>query len=295
MKIHRNRETRVQFKGVPTVNQHIFPPSVFRWKFRLRILRWRKYFPWIGILLLGLLSGWLLERRRGRRSWLAQTMFEASLEEGPIDEDPFPKAELIQEDGALVLEKLRTSIEPPIFDEQEMLEELQTADGFPIFVEPLLGEGTKSYAEPPLEEMFPEEEMPVTAEQPLGRDLAGTESLSFDFTVPAEAVDPYTSVPSDLLVESFEPKFQFSWQNPDLLKDIYPFRLPKLVDFLAFFTEIDLVQTYRAKVPDDPQLLDQFHQAAQTLRQTRQEVEARLGQAVAEYSKIDLYFAASPV
>src|SRR5262249_17319415 len=39
--------------------------------------------------------------------------------------------------------------------------------------------------------------------------------------------------------------YNFQWQNPILLKDIYPMRLQKLRDFLIFYKEADLWAQYR--------------------------------------------------
>lgn len=41
--------------------------------------------------------------------------------------------------------------------------------------------------------------------------------------------------------------FYFQWQNPILLKDIYPMRLQKLRDFLIFYKEVDLWAEYKHK------------------------------------------------
>ncbi|MCB0102646.1 MAG: hypothetical protein KDD74_11415, partial [Anaerolineales bacterium] len=41
--------------------------------------------------------------------------------------------------------------------------------------------------------------------------------------------------------------YNFQWQNPQLLKDIYPMRLPKLRDFLIFYKEVDLWIQYKDK------------------------------------------------
>jgi hypothetical protein len=43
------------------------------------------------------------------------------------------------------------------------------------------------------------------------------------------------------------PTYNFQWQNPVLLKDIYPMRLQKLRDFLVFYKEADLWAEYRSK------------------------------------------------
>ena len=41
--------------------------------------------------------------------------------------------------------------------------------------------------------------------------------------------------------------YHFQWQNPILLKDIYPMRLQKLRDFLIFYKEADLWAEYKDK------------------------------------------------
>ncbi|NOH01591.1 MAG: hypothetical protein HND47_06305 [Chloroflexi bacterium] len=41
--------------------------------------------------------------------------------------------------------------------------------------------------------------------------------------------------------------YNFQWQNPQLLKDIYPMRLQKLRDFLVFYKEADLWAEYKNK------------------------------------------------
>lgn len=41
--------------------------------------------------------------------------------------------------------------------------------------------------------------------------------------------------------------YNFQWQNPQLLKDIYPMRIPKLRDFLVFYKEADLWAQYKDK------------------------------------------------
>ncbi|HEX2994489.1 MAG TPA: hypothetical protein VHP14_06685, partial [Anaerolineales bacterium] len=42
-------------------------------------------------------------------------------------------------------------------------------------------------------------------------------------------------------------KYNFQWQNPILLKDIYPMRLQKLRDFLVYYKEADLWAQYKDK------------------------------------------------
>lgn len=41
--------------------------------------------------------------------------------------------------------------------------------------------------------------------------------------------------------------YSFQWQNPQLLKDIYPMRLQKLRDFLAYYREVDLWAEFKDK------------------------------------------------
>ena len=41
--------------------------------------------------------------------------------------------------------------------------------------------------------------------------------------------------------------YNFQWQNPVLLKDIYPMRIQKLRDFLLFYKEADLWAEYKFK------------------------------------------------
>ena len=43
------------------------------------------------------------------------------------------------------------------------------------------------------------------------------------------------------------PTYNFQWQNPTLLNDIYPMRLQKLRDFLVFYREADLWAEYRTR------------------------------------------------
>ncbi|MBI3164293.1 MAG: hypothetical protein HYZ24_06390 [Chloroflexi bacterium] len=42
-------------------------------------------------------------------------------------------------------------------------------------------------------------------------------------------------------------QYHFQWQNPQLLKDIYPMRMQKLRDFLGFYKEADLWAEYKNK------------------------------------------------
>ena len=57
-------------------------------------------------------------------------------------------------------------------------------------------------------------------------------------------------------------KIYFQWQNPTLLKTIYPMREVKLRDFLIFFKEIDLWNEFRGKSVDEfPELVRAYEEA----------------------------------
>jgi hypothetical protein len=103
--------------------------------------------------------------------------------------------------------------------------------------------------------------------------------------------DPYFTVPSNLLVDSFDPRYQFNWQNPTLLGEIYPHRIPKLVDFLAFYTEVDLYKAYRAGGQTDPSIQEKIKAAQAEQRQARQVVRAELEKAIQAKKNSDKYFA----
>ena len=109
----------------------------------------------------------------------------------------------------------------------------------------------------------PEAEIAPPAVVP-GEAMEAGEAVAEAAPVAAPAIpDIYLTVPPELLFESDEPfltadgktiRYNFNWQNPVLLKKIYPFRLEKLRDFLLYYTEIDLVQQYRALGKSDPAL-----------------------------------------
>ena len=70
------------------------------------------------------------------------------------------------------------------------------------------------------------EALPLEAAPPEGAPVEAfpaEEDISFALAVEAVgeevAPDPYTSVPSNLLVESYEPRYQFNWQNPTLCEE----------------------------------------------------------------------------
>lgn len=114
--------------------------------------------------------------------------------------------------------------------------------------------------------------------------------VSFDvFQETAPDLDYFD--PTLLLVESAEPKYRFNWQNPVLQKDIYPFRIEKLVDFLAFYTEIELCKAYRAKGIADPDIQAKIQRSALDLRRARQEVLDKLNRGIEAKKQSDPYFA----
>ncbi len=58
---------------------------------------------------------------------------------------------------------------------------------------------------------------------------------------------------------SFQPPYEFQWQNVALRKTIYPFREKKLIDFLLINKEIDLWKAMK-NAPVDPKLADELKQ-----------------------------------
>ncbi|MCI0520907.1 MAG: hypothetical protein L0Z70_11725, partial [Chloroflexi bacterium] len=109
--------------------------------------------------------------------------------------------------------------------------------------------------------------------------------------VEADDFDQGLTVPPDIGVESFSPEFQFNWQNPKLLEDIYPFRLAKLADFLAYFTEIELLKEYRQKGISDPEIQARIEKSKEELRLARQMVVEALQEGIEARKKSDPYFA----
>jgi hypothetical protein len=106
-----------------------------------------------------------------------------------------------------------------------------------------------------------------------------------------ELPDLNFTVPPDLLVESFDPKYKFNWMNPTLMATAYPFRLEKLADFLAYFTEIDVVQEYRSRGIGDPLIQEKIRKSQDQIKRTREETIARLNQALQNRLQTDPYFA----
>jgi hypothetical protein len=97
-------------------------------------------------------------------------------------------------------------------------------------------------------------------------------------------------IPASMLAESFDPEYQFNWQNPALEATIYPFRKAKLIDFLAFFAEIDLVRQNKNKDENDPGIKALITQFTDEITRERAEVEAQLSQRVAERQAADKWF-----
>ncbi|MBP1692254.1 MAG: hypothetical protein H6Q37_137, partial [Chloroflexi bacterium] len=128
--------------------------------------------------------------------------------------------------------------------------------------------------------------------------------VSFEF--PGVAVAPlipdiYVPLPADMLLENDEPVVmpdgkilnpQFNWQNPNLLGKIYPFRTDKLRDFLLYFSEIDLVQDFKAKGESDPSTQARMEQSKAAMQARRQQVVDALNAAIDEkiHVQCDIWF-----
>jgi hypothetical protein len=101
----------------------------------------------------------------------------------------------------------------------------------------------------------------------------------------------FNTVPPDIGIESFSPDFQFNWQNPRLLEDIYPFRLAKLADFLAYFTEVKLLKVYRQKGITDADIQARIEKSKEEMRLARQMVVEALQEGIEVRKQNDPYFA----
>lgn len=151
---------------------------------------------------------------------------------------------------------------------------------------------------PPAIELPPEVEAPVEAAPPIAEappmeGEAPPEELVFGVpVVEAPAVpDLHLTIPPDVALASFDPKYNFNWQNPTLLETIYPFRKNKLIDFLAIYAEIDLVKEYRNKPSGDPAIQAQIDAAEAELLAARQKVETALKEKIEVFKLVDPYFA----
>jgi hypothetical protein len=98
------------------------------------------------------------------------------------------------------------------------------------------------------------------------------------------------SIPASIMAESFDPQYQFNWQNPNLEATIYPFRKAKLIDFLAFFGEIDLVKQNKDKDETDPEIKALIDEYTAEIIQERAEVEAQLNKLITERQASDSWF-----
>lgn len=127
--------------------------------------------------------------------------------------------------------------------------------------------------------------------------------LSFEVAVTVEVgpavPDIYTPLPPELVLESGEPmltadgkilRYQFNWQNPVLRERIYPFRKEKLLDFLLYFTEIDLVQDFKARGMADPSIQAKIDQSKAAMAARRREITNRFTAELAKKKVADVWF-----
>lgn len=108
---------------------------------------------------------------------------------------------------------------------------------------------------------------------------------------PIEDADVNLTLPPDVVVESFEPKYNFNWQNPTLQKTIYPFRKEKLIDILAYYAEVELVKRYRGQSGSNALIQAQIKKAEVELRAARKEVDDQLNDLIQKRQLADKYFA----
>lgn len=81
----------------------------------------------------------------------------------------------------------------------------------------------------------------------------------------------------------------FQWQNPNLKRDIYPFREEKLRDFLLIYDEIDLVKDAKKWTPDE--ITAKIQVASDEIKAERNSLVRELKEAQAEVEKTDVYWA----
>jgi hypothetical protein len=108
---------------------------------------------------------------------------------------------------------------------------------------------------------------------------------------PIEDADVNLTLPPDVVVESFVTKYNFNWQNPTLRDTIYPFRIEKLIDILAFYYEIDLVKQYRGQSASNALTQAQTQKAEAELRAASQAVNDQLHELIQKRQQEDKYFA----
>jgi hypothetical protein len=144
-------------------------------------------------------------------------------------------------------------------------------------------------------ETAPGEAMPAEAELEEFFDTSFSipvgESSPSGVAAPIEDADVNLTLPPDVVVESFEPKYNFNWQNPTLRNTIYPFRIEKLIDILAFYYEIDLVRQYRDQSGSNAIIQAQIKKAETELRVARKAVDDQLNDLVQKRQQVDKYFA----
>jgi hypothetical protein len=152
-------------------------------------------------------------------------------------------------------------------------------------------------APPPVEEdeTAPGEAMPAEVELD---DFTGTsfsiptgEYPSTGIAATIQDADVNLTLPPDVVVASFEPKYNFNWQNPTLRNTIYPFRNEKLIDILAFYYEIDLVKQYRGQSASNALIQAQIKTAEAELRAARNTVDDQLNDLIQKRQQEDKYFA----
>jgi hypothetical protein len=106
-----------------------------------------------------------------------------------------------------------------------------------------------------------------------------------------EDADVNLTLPPDIVIESFEPKYNFNWQNPTLRNTIYPFRNEKLIDVLAYYYEIELVKQYRGQSASNTVIQAQIKKAEAELRAASKMVDDQLNDLIQKRQQEDKYFA----
>ena len=167
-----------------------------------------------------------------------------------------------------------------------------------------LGRQPGQVAPPLIEEASaeaPAAEMPWAEAAPAEAELDEFFDTSFEIptrmapppgvTAPIEDADVNLTLPPDVVVESFEPKYNFNWQNPTLQKTIYPFRKEKLIDILAFYAEVELVKQYRGQADSNALIQAQIKKAEAELRAARKVVDDQLNDLILKRQQSDKLFA----
>ncbi len=201
------------------------------------------------------------------------------------------------------LARQRDQIAPPL---EIALPEAPVAEMHPAeeaqalpFEEELATEAPASEAVEPLEAEAPpfEEAEAAPAEEGLDEffdtsfDLGTRVAPPPRVAIPIQDADVNLTLPPDVVVESFEPKYNFNWQNPTLCKTIYPFRKEKLIDILAFYAEVELVRRYRGQASSNALVQARIKQAEKELRAARKVVDDQLNELIQQRQQADKYFA----